>query len=170
MLNETSGTTKILISILFFPYFFQADMIAFAWGATDPEWLMIAKRALILLPVGAVLVGLWGSILSLMTIIIRQNRREFGTAILVTWWDLGNAILQFWFGMSKALFVLAGGIFGLAKVMVVGTWYVIQDILFVPFRMAKSIADSPLSPILLAWILAAVVRVTQAAASKGDPG
>src|SRR3989304_514568 len=101
MLNGTNGIVKIVLSILFFPMFFQTAFITFAWGADDPMWIMIGRRMFVLLPVMAIILGPWPSIACLLPVFIRQKRREFIMALFITWWDLGKAIVYFWGGIFR---------------------------------------------------------------------
>jgi hypothetical protein len=127
-------------------------MIAFAWGApSDPWWLMLLKRVFLLLPVGAIIAGLWASILCVLSVVVRQKRRDFFKAFLVTWWDLGKSIFSFWGGFFRFIFVLVNSLFGLIRVLVVGVWLFIQDILLVPFRLIKTVALNISAP-GLPWI------------------
>ena len=103
--TETGTLVQTIISILFFPTIFQKEFILFAWGAGDPTGVMVAKRILLLLPVFAVIIGCWISMASVLTVVIRQKRREFIMALILTWWDLGKAIVAFWGGLVK--FILA---------------------------------------------------------------
>ena len=135
-----------VLAVLFFPTFFERSILDFAWGAADPPWLMIAKRVLLLLPAGAVILCLWISILSLLTVIVRQKRVDFLKAFFVTWWDLLKSIFAFWGGFFKFLWVLAGAIYGLIRLMIVGLWLVIQDIVLVPFRMIRLVAKRVSAP------------------------
>jgi hypothetical protein len=151
MINDASGITSIILSILFFPTFFENQVMAFAWGNGDPLWLMALKRVFLLLPAGAVILSLWASILCILSVIIRHKRTEFFKAFLVTWWDLGKSIFAFWGGFFRFLFVLVNSLFALARVLVTGIWLFIQDILLVPFRLIKTVALNISAP-GLPWI------------------
>ena len=77
MLNEPSGFSNILLSILLFPLHFQSEFLAFAWGAEDEFWIMVAKRLLVLLPAAVIILGSWLTILCSLTVIVRNNRHEY---------------------------------------------------------------------------------------------
>ena len=108
MFEGTSGLVNLILSVLLFPMHFQGAFIAFAWGAGDPFLIMIGKRILLLLPVFAIIAGCWLSIASSLTVLFRQNRREFVTTLIITWWDLGKSIVSFWGGIINFLFSLSG--------------------------------------------------------------
>src|SRR5208337_1707977 len=120
MTAQAGSISQIVVSILFFPTFFENAMIAFAWGAGDPFWWMAAKRVFLLLPIGAVIASLWASILCVLSVVVRQKRKDFFKAFLITWWDLGKAIFAFWGGFFRFLFVLVNSLFALLRVLVVG--------------------------------------------------
>ncbi len=158
MTDQAGSVSQVVVSILFFPTFFENAMIAFTWGAGDPFWLMAAKRVFLLLPVGAVILSLWASILCVLSVVVRQKRTDFFKAFLVTWWDLGKAIFAFWGGFFRFLFVLVNSLFALIRVLVVGVWLLIQDILLVPFRVIKTVAMNISSP-GLPWIAVTLTMV-----------
>jgi hypothetical protein len=151
MLNETSGIVKYIISILLFPMFFQDAFIVFAWGAGDPFWLMLAKRMFLLLPVFAIILGCWVTIACLLTVIIRQNRRDFIIAMFVTWWDLGKSVVSFWGGIFKFIFNLFAALLGLVKLIILAIWSLIQEILFLPFRLIRNAGQNMVSS-TIPWI------------------
>ena len=63
----------------------------FVWGAGDPVWLLVLKRIFLVMPLGAVALAYWTTVLSLPTIVVRAKRRMFVNQVLVTWWDLARA-------------------------------------------------------------------------------
>jgi hypothetical protein len=151
MPSETSGIVKYIISMLLFPMFFQDAFIVFALGTADPGWLMIIKRLFMLLPVLAFILACWITIACLLTVIFRQNRREFITALIITWWDLGKSIVSFWGGIFKFLFNLLAALLGAVKIVVLAIWSLIQDILFLPFRLIRNAGQSVVSS-SIPWI------------------
>jgi hypothetical protein len=126
-----------LLSVLLFPMYFQNAFIAFAWSAGDTLWLTLGKRLFLLLPVMAIILGCWTSIASILTVPIRQNRREFITALFITWWDLGKSIVFFWGGMLKFAFSLVVALLGLVKTLVFGIWAIVQDIILIPVSLMR---------------------------------
>jgi hypothetical protein len=146
-MDQTANSLgSAVLAVLFFPTFFERALFEFVWGAADPPWLMAAKRVFLLLPTGAIVLCLWISILSVLTVIVRQKRVDFLKAFFVTWWDLFKCIFAFWGGFFKFLWVLAGALYGLIRVMVVGLWFVIQDILLAPFRIIRNVAKRVSAP------------------------
>jgi len=145
MFNEPNGIIKVALSVLFFPLFFQNTFLLFAWGAGDQFWISAAKRLFLLLPVLAVILGCWVTIACLLTVVIRQRRTAFLTALLVTWWDLGKAIAYYWGGIVKFFFNLTVALVGLVKVTVFGLWSVVQEIIYTPFRLIKGLSQNVLS-------------------------
>ena len=151
MLSGTSGIVKAVLSALFFPMFFQAAFVEFAWGASDPTWLMVVKRLFVLLPALAIVLGCWVTIACLLTVLIRQNRREFITALFITWWDLGKSVFAFWGGIFKFVAGLFVALMGLARLTLLGLWAVIQDMVFMPLSMMRRVGENVVrSPI--PWI------------------
>lgn len=145
MINGTSGLVKIILSVLLFPMFFQNAFIAFAWGAGDQPWVMIGKRLFLLLPVLAIVVACWLSIACLLSVLVRQNRREFVTDLFITWLDLGKSIVSFWGGIFKFIFNLFAALLGLIKITIFAIWSVVQDVLFMPFRLIRNVGRNIVS-------------------------
>ncbi len=138
MLTDTGVLVQMILAVLLFPMYFQEAFLTFAWGAGDPFWIMMGKRTLLLLPVSAIIFACWLSVASLVTVIVRQNRKHFVTAVFLTWLDLGKAIVAFWGGFFKFFFYLIVALLALIKVVALGLWSIIIDILFTPFRLMRS--------------------------------
>lgn len=138
MFTESSGIIKLLLSILLFPLYFQNQFLYFAWGMDDAFWLMLSKRLFLLLPVSAVILACWLTIFCAVTIIVRTNRRQFIIALMMTWWDLGKSIVSFWGGVFKFAFTFALALVALLKVILLGIWSLVQEILFMPFRLMRN--------------------------------
>jgi len=142
MLTDTSGIVKIVLSVLFFPMYFQEAFIRFAWSAGDQFWIMSAKRLFLLLPVSAIILGCWASIACLLTVPVRQGRQEFITALFVTWWDLGKSILSFWGGILRFVTTLAVSTVGLVRVIVLAVLALVMDIVMMPMHFLRQIGES----------------------------
>jgi len=142
MFEGTNGLVNMVLSIILFPMHFQSAFIAFAWGAGDPFWIMIGKRILLLLPVLAVISGCWLSIASSLTVLFRQNRRQFVTTLIITWWDLGKAVVSFWGGIINFLFRFLVSMTGMLRILILGLWSLVQEILFLPFRLIRQVSQS----------------------------
>ena len=140
MFNESSGILKIVLSVLLFPLYFQNYFIAYAWGADETFWIMAGKRIFLLLPVLAIILGCWITIACIISILFRKNRMSFSSSLFITWWDLGKSIVSFWGGIIKFAFILIVALLNVIKILLLGAWYVIQEILFAPFRFIGNLA------------------------------
>ncbi|MBY0472518.1 hypothetical protein K2X30_15240 [bacterium] len=158
MLDQATGPWKLVLTVLFFPLFFQNTFLSFAWGVGDHGWMIWLKRIYLLLPVLAIVLGCWITSVSVATVIIRHRRSEFITSLLITWWDLAKAILAFWVGTGKFVFVLIGALFGMLRMLIIGLWVLVQDILLIPFFLIRGVGVSMLSP-GVAWIAVALTLV-----------
>jgi hypothetical protein len=145
MVIESTSIVRFIFSVLLFPTLFQSGFLEFAWGAGDNQWVMVAKRVFLLLPTLAIIAGCWVSIPSLLTVIFRSKRREFVTAFFITWWDLGKSIVSFWGGILKFVLLFAWSVLGFLKIAVFSLWSIIQEILFMPFRMIRTAGQSVVS-------------------------
>lgn len=140
MLTEPENILQFIISILFFPALFQKEFLLFAWGLGDTTGILIAKRLFLLLPVLAFIIGCWISAAGLLTVIIRQKRREFIMSLIITWWDLGKSIVAFWGGIAVFVLNLLMTILGMIKIILLSIWSLIQSVFLLPFRMLKMIS------------------------------
>ena len=139
MVTEPNGLLKAVLSALMFPMFFQTVFLEFAWGADDPLALMITKRLLLLLPVLALIINSWLTVLCAVSVLVRPQRQSFVSQLFLTWWDFGKAIAAFWGGLVRFLFVLAGALWGFLKLLVLGLWALVQDVLMMPFRLMRGV-------------------------------
>ncbi|RMF65843.1 MAG: hypothetical protein D6743_07355 [Calditrichaeota bacterium] len=135
MLNENGGLVKFILSVLLFPTFFQEAFLRFAWGAGDATWLMFGKRLFLLLPVAAIILGCWLTVACLLTVLIRPNRTDFVTNLLITWWDLGKSIAAFWGGVFKFAFHLFVSFLAFLRIAVLSLWSLIHEFVLMPFRL-----------------------------------
>ena len=142
MLNNTSGIVKFILSVLLFPMIFQEAFISFAWGAPDPFWIMTGKRVFLILPVFAIILGCWVSIACLLTVLVRNNRQQFIISLLLTWWDLGKSIVSFWGGIFKFAFNLLASLAGFLRIVLLGIWSIIREVIFLPFRLMRNVVSS----------------------------
>ena len=120
--------------------------LLFIWGAGDPVWLLVAKRVFLLLPLGAITLGYWTSVLSLPTVLVRAKRRTFISLVIVTWWDLARAIFTFWGGALRFLLQFAISLVGAVQILVVGVWAMVQEIVVLPLRLIRDVGSNVMSP------------------------
>lgn len=135
MLNNSGNVTDVILYILLFPLLFQNTFIEFVWAAQDPLLLMAGKRLFLLLPAFAFILGCWVTVPALLTAIFRHNRKEFIISVLITWWDLGKAVVSFWGGVFRFVFNFVIALLELLKIIVLGIWSAIQMIILMPFRI-----------------------------------
>ena len=135
---------QLFLSILFLPVLSTAFF--FAWGAEDAIWLMTVKRVFLMLPVCAVIIGYWTTIVGLILMLFRSDRRRFVTSILVTWWDLGRAIISLWGSIFKFFFHLVVALMSFFRLVVVGFWLTFQDIFLSPLYVVRNLGQGVLNP------------------------
>jgi hypothetical protein len=137
MLNsDANGFYRVLQSVLLFPLHFQPAFIAFAWGGPGEQmWWLLTKRLFLLLPVLALLLACWASIACMITVLIRQDRKQFVMDFLNAWMDLAKGIAAFWAGLVNIVFKLGVSMVGLTKILLLSGWILLQEIVFTPFRL-----------------------------------
>jgi len=145
MVLEPSIFVRVILSVLLFPTLFQTGFLEFAWGAGDEFWVMVGKRVFLLLPMLAIIAGCWVSVPSLLTVIFRHKRREFILAFFVTWWDLGKSIVSYWGGILKFCLNLFWAVLGFLKIAIFSIWSIVQEVLFLPFRLVRNAGQSVVS-------------------------
>jgi hypothetical protein len=92
------------------------------------------------------LIALWVTNFCVLASIFRQKRKEFLVALLMTWWDLGRAVLAFWAGMFHFVFVFFMYLYAVARLAVLGVWTLLTDLFLLPLRVIRAIGDNMLSP------------------------
>lgn len=141
---EIAKAIEVFLTILFFPNF--SLFIDYAWGVGDPLWVASLKRAFLILPVLAIILGYWTSVVALLTAVIRAEKQAFLNAILMTWWDLGKAIFSFWGGIFRFTMMLSVTVFAVLRLAIVGLWVLCQDLVLIPFRVARNLTSGLLAP------------------------
>ena len=145
MFEGSGGILKFIPGVILFPLLFQESFINFAWGASDDFWVMLGKRVFLLLPVLSIVLGCWVSIACAVTVPFRQNRSDYLTNLLITWWDLGKAIVTFWGGIFRFSVNLFVSAFWLLKFAVLGLWSIVQEVIFMPLRVIRNAGHNVMS-------------------------
>lgn len=172
MLENIESPWRYLVAALIFPVFFQMDLFQFVWGAQDPMNIAIAKRILLLLPACAIIFCCWLSIPNVISVLVRQNRREFISAFFLTWFDLGRSIFLFWGGIIRFVINLFGWAYGLIRLIVLGCLLMAKDVVLFPMRAFGEVSNKsfragiPWPAILMmliwTWVEAAVFTFVMA--------
>ena len=126
---------RILYHILFFPV---AWLLWTVNGSDGPFLLTLFKITFLTLPVLFICVGVFCTVVSLITIIFRPNRTYFIATMMVTWWDGGKAILTFWAGIIKFIFLSIGWLGGGIRLVLMGLFQTLKDIVFLPLNIAMN--------------------------------
>ena len=145
MFNGGSPIVNYLLSVILFPVYFQTDFLLFAWGADQTFGIMAAKRVFLLLPVLVIILGCWITIACAITLLFRHNRMGFISSLFITWWDLGKSIVSFWGGIVKFVFIFIVALLNVLKILLLGIWYVFQELLYAPFRVLGNIGTRVIS-------------------------
>ncbi|OQW49325.1 MAG: hypothetical protein A4S09_12480 [Proteobacteria bacterium SG_bin7] len=141
---EVNQLVQLFLSILFLPML--STIFFYSWGAGDPLEISALKKIFLVLPVGAIILGYWTSIVGFVSVIFRSDRKAFLSALLITWWDLGRAIFSLWGGTFKFFFHFVIAILNFLRIIVLGVWMLIQDILLTPIRLLKNVGYGVLNP------------------------
>jgi hypothetical protein len=123
-----------------------SNAFVFVWGAGDPVWLMALKRIFLVMPLGAVVLAYWTTVLCLPTIVVRAKRRLFVNQVVVTWWDLARATFTFWGGTLRFMLRLVISVMGAVQILVMGVWALVQELVLLPLRLIRNVGANALSP------------------------
>jgi hypothetical protein len=123
-----------------------SNAFVFVWGAGDPVWLMALKRIFLVMPLGAVVLAYWTTVLCLPTIVVRAKRRLFVNQVVVTWWDLARATFTFWGGTLRFMLRLVISLMGAVQILVMGVWALVQELVLLPLRLIRNVGANALSP------------------------
>src|SRR5438067_2401412 len=81
----------------------------------DSFWQVVGKFLLLFFPATVLVLGVWGTMVSLYTIPFRSGRGRFLAALLMSWWDAVRMAWFYWFGLARFLLVFVGWIWGLLR-------------------------------------------------------
>jgi hypothetical protein len=91
----------------------------------DSFWTLAGVSVLLVLPAGAFVAGIWGTMVSLYTIPFRLGRSvTLLQSVALAWWDALRMVWFYWAGLVRFLIVMIGWVWGLIKLsgrLVVGT-------------------------------------------------
>jgi hypothetical protein len=91
----------------------------------DSFWTLAGVSVLLVLPAGAFIAGIWGTMVSLYTIPFRLGRSvTLLQSVALAWWDALRMVWFYWAGLVRFLIVLIGWVWGLLKLsgrLLVGT-------------------------------------------------
>src|SRR5882762_8019303 len=103
---------------------FQARVFGFVLQG-DTFWSLAGTAVLLLLPAGAFIAALWGTMVALYTIPFRLGRSvTLLQSVALAWWDALRMVWFYWAGLVRFLIVLVGWVWGLIKLsgrLIVGT-------------------------------------------------
>jgi len=109
-------------------------MLSLVWTG-DIWYIAAAKRFFLFLPAISVLVGMWCTLLTLYTLLFRNNRLNLMGTLLVLWWDTCRSLWMFWTGMGKFVLVAFGTLWGLVRLVVGIVAETLRQIIEFPFAM-----------------------------------
>ncbi|MBT4791822.1 MAG: hypothetical protein HON90_09640, partial [Halobacteriovoraceae bacterium] len=141
---------QFLYPILFFPIQLMEWVFM---GEVDA--LFASKVLLLFLPVLLITVGFWTSLLCLSMSLFRSNRIQFIATVLITWWDGGRAILLYWAGLMRFIFLGFGWSFGALRISILALFQTIKDILFLPLTVLNQMASNYSKP-GIPWIAVSI--------------
>jgi len=124
---------------------FQASLLSLLWYGSSPL-LTTLKILLFLLPALNFIAGLWCTMASVYVLPFRSGRRRFIAALLISWWDSGRSAALFWGGIFRALLLTVGWSWGFLRLLVAGLYYVVLEIITLPFALFKQAMRTTLQP------------------------
>lgn len=122
----------------------------------DSFWVAVGKALLLFFPATVLVIGVWGTMVSLYTIPFRSGRGRFLAALLMCWWDAVRMAWFYWFGLARFLLVFVAWIWGLLKLAVGLLWRTAKNLVTSPFALLDSTSRQPGVPwiafvLLLFW-------------------
>lgn len=128
-----NGGLKPLYWVLFFPLYWVP------WIFEGQIEMVAIKALFLLLPLLLFVSGIWATVLGVASSLLRQNRSLFISTLLVTWWDAGKSVVLYWGGLFRFAFLSIGWSWAILKIIVLGSFYMIKEIIFMPLTFLKSI-------------------------------
>ena len=123
----------------------------------DNFWTLAGVSVLLVLPAGAFIAGIWGTMVSLYTIPFRLGRSvTLMQSVALAWWDALRMVWFYWAGLVKFFIVLIGWILGAAKLTVQLIWGTLKSAITSPLAMLDATSRRPGVPwaafiLLIVW-------------------
>ena len=123
----------------------------------DSFWTLAGVSILLVLPAGAFIAGIWGTMVSLYTIPFRLGRSvTLMQSVALAWWDALRMVWFYWAGLAKFVIVLIGWILGAAKLTVQLIWGTLKGAITSPLAMLDATSRRPGVPwaafmLLIVW-------------------
>jgi hypothetical protein len=110
----------------------------------DSFWRLAGASVLLVLPAGAFVAGIWGTMVALYTIPFRLGRSvTLLQSIALAWWDALRMVWFYWAGLVKFLIVLVGWLWGLLKLSVQLVWGTLKGAITSPLAMLDATSRRP---------------------------
>lgn len=111
---------------------------------TGSFWGVFGKCLLLVPPAAVLVLGVWGTMVSLYTLPFRLGRAgSLLTGLLMSWWDGLRMSWFYWAGLVRFLVVLAGWIWGLLKLGVQLVWGTLKGAVTSPLAMLDATSRRP---------------------------
>ncbi len=130
----------ILQKALLMPY----NAISWTFQGTPPE--ITLKLLFLFLPLTFILVSTWISTISIGTLLFRVKRTQYIATVLINWWDGSRAIFTYWAGILRFAFLSLGWFYGATRLMIMGAFQTIKDIIFSPLTILTNMAKGYAKP------------------------
>ena len=120
-------------------------------------WAVLGKCLLLAPPATVLVLGTWGTMVSVFTIPFRLGRAgSLLTGLLMSWWDGLRMSWFYWAGLVRFLVVLVGWIWGLLKLGVQLVWGTVKGAVTSPLAMLDATSRRPGVPwpsffLLIIW-------------------
>ena len=137
---ESTEVFQLFMSVLMLPVF--KDLFTFVTGGGDSMPIVMAKWFFLLLPVMAMIWAYWVTIVGVISLVVRPERRAFMTQVMMTWWDLGHSVLSYWSGIIKFAGRLIFFTMLCLRFTAVGLIFLVHDILMIPWRMMANVGGN----------------------------
>jgi hypothetical protein len=125
--------------------------------AGDSFWSLAGTAILLLLPAGAFVAAIWGTMVSLYTIPFRLGRSvTLMQSVALAWWDALRMVWFYWAGLVKFVIVMVGWVWGLLKLGVQIIFGTLKGAITSPLAMLDATSRRPGVPwaafvLLLIW-------------------
>jgi hypothetical protein len=142
MIDKAEGFWKYLASAMIFPVFFQEPFIQFAWSVESAgAYVTFLKRVFLLLPFLAIVFACWATVVCGISLVFRHERRDFASAVFVTWWDLGRSIFAYWAGIIRFVFSVLAWLYAFLRLVITGIILTLKDFFSFPLRLVSEVSS-----------------------------
>ncbi len=128
-------------------WIFELQRILIEFFLYSPSaWAAAGKYVFLLFPILLLVAAVWCTQVSLYTVPFRSKRIHFAQKMLFAWWDAARAVMLYWVGIVRFVWVAVGWILTLIRLALRLVMETLRQIVVAPFSMTGRLSRSYFQP------------------------